>query len=82
MSLGNYEDAIAYAPKVSMNYWKECVKNYQTKLEDDMQIGTTSLEDSVEELTSYQLLMGQYDKAVSTLESSGHNQSALVIKSV
>ena len=53
MSLGNYEDAIAYAPKVSMNYWKECVKNYQTKLEDDMQAGTTSLEDSVEELASY-----------------------------
>jgi len=25
MSLGNYEDAIAYAPKVSLNYWKDCV---------------------------------------------------------
>lgn len=32
MSLGNYEDAIAYAPKVSMNYWKECVQKYQIKL--------------------------------------------------
>jgi hypothetical protein len=32
MSLGNYEDAIAYAPKVSMNYWKECVQKYQMKL--------------------------------------------------
>jgi hypothetical protein len=29
MSLGNFEDAIAYAPKVSMSYWKTCVENYQ-----------------------------------------------------
>lgn len=28
MSLGNYEDAIAYAPKVSLNYWKDCVEKY------------------------------------------------------
>jgi len=28
MTLGNYEDAIAYAPKVSMNYWKQCVEKY------------------------------------------------------
>ena len=32
LSLANYEDAIAYAPKVSMNYWKECVQKYQMKL--------------------------------------------------
>jgi hypothetical protein len=24
MSLGNYEDAIAYAPKVSLAYWEQC----------------------------------------------------------
>ena len=28
MQLGNYEDCIAYAPKVSMQYWKECVQKY------------------------------------------------------
>jgi len=25
MSIGNYEEAIAYAPKVSLQYWKKCV---------------------------------------------------------
>jgi hypothetical protein len=32
MQLGNYEDAIAYAPKVSMNYWKTCVEKYKERL--------------------------------------------------
>lgn len=28
MKLGNYEAAIACAPKVSLKYWKECVQSY------------------------------------------------------
>lgn len=36
MSLGNFEDAIAYAPKISMSYWKSCVERYQEKLQQDI----------------------------------------------
>lgn len=28
IQLGNYEDAIAYAPKVSLSYWEKCVHRY------------------------------------------------------
>ena len=34
IQLGNYEDAIAYAPKVSMQYWQQCVQKYTQKLQD------------------------------------------------
>lgn len=36
MSLGNFEDAIAYAPKVSMKYWQSCVEKYTDKLSDNV----------------------------------------------
>jgi len=28
IELGNYEDAIAVAPKVSMKFWQKCVEQY------------------------------------------------------
>jgi hypothetical protein len=28
MKAGNYEKAIAYAPKVSLKFWKQCVEKY------------------------------------------------------
>jgi hypothetical protein len=28
IKMGNYEDAIAYAPKVSLDYWNTCVSRY------------------------------------------------------
>ena len=32
MELGNYEDAISVAPKVSMRYWEKCIMAYKTHL--------------------------------------------------
>jgi hypothetical protein len=64
MSLGNFEDAIAYAPKVSMNYWKTCIENYQQSLQEEIngnnQKNDKKSEDPVEELASYNILMGQF----------------------
>lgn len=87
MSLGNFEDSIAYAPKVSMNYWKSCVERYQEKLELDIKgtSGTPSsndVEDPVDELVSYQLLMGEYKEAFETLDNAGQNSGALLVKAV
>ena len=31
--LGNYEKALAFAPKVSLAYWEECLKEYTKSLE-------------------------------------------------
>ncbi len=28
IKMGNFEDAIAYAPKVSLDYWNQCVSKY------------------------------------------------------
>ena len=73
MTLGNYEDAIAYAPKVSMNYWKQCVEKYTQKLNDDIagKNTTNSAEDPVEELVAYNLLLGKTKEASAALEASG-----------
>jgi hypothetical protein len=87
MSLGNFEDAIAYAPKVSMNYWKSCVERYQEKLELDVRgtsrtTSSNDVEDPLDELVSYQLLMGEYKEAFETLEHAGQNSGALLVKAV
>ena len=34
MELGNYEDAISVAPKVSMRYWEKCIIAYKAHLLD------------------------------------------------
>ena len=34
MELGNYEDAISVAPKVSMKYWEKCVIAYKSHLQE------------------------------------------------
>ena len=32
MELGNFEDAISVAPKVSMKYWEKCITAYKLHL--------------------------------------------------
>jgi hypothetical protein len=34
MQLGDYEGAIAVAPKVSLKYWQSCIKHYVEVLDD------------------------------------------------
>jgi WD repeat-containing protein 17 len=37
MQLGNFEDAISCAPKVSMKYWKQCVEKYELQLSRELE---------------------------------------------
>ena len=32
MELGNFEDAISVAPKVSLKYWEKCLNAYKSHL--------------------------------------------------
>ena len=34
MELGNFEDAISVAPKVSMKYWEKCIIAYKLHLQE------------------------------------------------
>ena len=35
MQIGNYEAAIAVAPRVSLKYWQTCIKNYLAYLDNE-----------------------------------------------
>lgn len=58
MQLGNFEEAIAVAPKVNMRFWNKCVTTYKNKLLSEIEGGSTSMKragkdeliDPVEEL--------------------------------
>ena len=82
MKLGNFEDAIAYAPKVSMKYWKQCVEKYQVHLtqEVDGSEQTTAERDPVEELANYKILTSQYSEAADILEKAGQTKGAKLVK--
>ena len=56
-----------------MNYWKQCVENYTKKLNDDIsgKNTTNAVEDPVEELVAYNLLLGKTKEASSALENAG-----------
>ena len=76
MSLGNFEDAIAYAPKVSMQYWKQCVEKYTQHLQEEVSGKSSSqvnsqVEDPVDELVCYNLLMSKNNEACEVLENAG-----------
>ena len=78
MQLGKFEDAIAYAPKVSLEFWRECIDKYQQKL----QYEESSLDNPADELAQYQILIGQQARAVETLENAGQTKDALLVKAV
>lgn len=75
MKIGNYEDAIAYAPKVSLDYWNHCVAKYQEYLTFNDK-ASSMVEDLVDEQVSYQLLMSQHSEAAETLEKAGQFNAA------
>ena len=72
IELGNYEDAIAVAPKVSLRYWQKCVDRYTESLKKQIdgragQTTTACGSDPVEELVNYSILGGQIDQAADIL---------------
>lgn len=78
MQLGKFEDAIAYAPKVSLEFWRECIDKYQQKL----QYEGSNIDNPVDELAQYQILMGQQEGAVETLDNAGKTKDSLLVKAV
>lgn len=39
MQLGNFEDALAVAPKVSLKYWQKCLDGYRAHLSGEISTG-------------------------------------------
>ena len=77
MQLGNFEDAIAVAPKVSMKYWQKCLERYREHLQGEMvQASSNSClslnkgNDPAEQYVDYSILAGDYDAAANTLEAT------------
>jgi len=77
MQLGNYEDAMAVAPKVSMKYWQKCLERYRQHLSNEMTQGSSNAalslnkgSDPSEQYIEYSILSGDYDAAAETLENT------------
>lgn len=64
IQLGKFEDAIAYAPKVSLEFWKQCIEKYHQKL----QYEASNMENPTDEFVQYQILINQQENAVETLD--------------
>ena len=90
MQLGNYEDALAVAPKVSLKYWQKCLSLYQTQLSMDMNeanasesaLGKGKERDPVEQYVECTIFAGEYDQAVDTLEKNKQTNAAKTVKFV
>jgi len=84
MSLGDYEKAIAYAPKVNMKYWRKCVDRYTDYLAGKPSIQTKDgkIKDPEEELVSFLLLKGEADGASRLLLQRGETQDAKLVRSL
>lgn len=87
MQLGNYEDAIAIAPKVSMKYWQQCVQAYESKLsqavnEESGGESLKSVSDPLEELVDYNILLADYERASTVLDTAGQSKDSLLVKAV
>lgn len=70
IQLGQFEDAIATAPKVSMKYWQRCLERYREHLAGEMNQASSNSclslnkgNDPTEEYVEYSILCGDYDAA-------------------
>ena len=79
--LGNFEDAIAVAPKVSLQYWQQCVAQYTGYLKEQLNEGTSQTESAInqgvnqmDEFVDYNILSGNFEAASTILEQSGYSQ--------
>ena len=89
MQLGNYEDALSVAPKVSMKYWQKCLELYRRQLSEEMtqsssssSLATGKGSDPVESYVEYSILAGDYDAAAETLEANRQTSAAKTVKFV
>ena len=77
MQLGNFEEAMAVAPKVSLKYWQKCLTLYRQHLTSEMNstssqsaLASGKGDDPIEQYVEYSILAGDYDGAAQTLESN------------
>lgn len=84
MKLGNFEDALAVAPKVSLKYWQKCLESYRQSLSGQIATGQSqqSKNDPSEEYVEYSILAGDYDAASQTLENIKQTKAAKTVKFV
>ena len=84
MELGNFEDAMATAPKVSLKYWEKCLTAYKVHLskhvdsQQQVSIGDRQV-DPAEELVDYSIMSGDIAGAARALDG---NRQTLAAKTV
>lgn len=75
MELGNFEDAISVAPKISLKYWEKCLNAYKSHLskqidgQQQVQIGDKQA-DPIKEFVDYSILAGDIAGAARVLDSN------------
>lgn len=77
MQIGNYDTAIAVAPKVSLKYWQTCIKQHIQHIDS-----TPSNQDTECDKISYLLLLGKVDEAALLMHHRGETQDAKVAKAL
>lgn len=83
MNIGNYEAAIAVAPKVSLKYWQQCIKGYIQYLDDAPKDNSTLSHLDIEtEKINYLLLANQVDEASLLMHQRGETQEAKAVKAL
>lgn len=75
MAMGEFEQAIAVAPKVSLKFWQACIEQYRAHLQAQVQTKPSSIsiqgKDPVNDYVDYSILSGAIDDAASQLKESG-----------
>ena len=89
MQLGNFEDAMAVAPKVSLRYWQKCLDAHKLHLQQQIKEFATNSSASlgqkqnpVQDLIEYSLLAGDVDKAADLLSQNKDTIGAKTVKFV
>lgn len=85
MELGNFEDAISVAPKVSMKYWEKCISTYKvhlTKQIDGQQQVQAGEVDPIEEFVDYSILSGDIQNASQVLDDNRQTKAAKTLQYV
>lgn len=85
MELGNFEDAISVAPKVSMKFWEKCMNAYKvhlTKQIDGKQQAQAGEVDPIEEFVEYSILSGDIHNASRVLDDNRQTKAAKTLQFV
>ena len=85
MELGNYEEAISVAPKVSMKFWERCLNEYKLHLMkqiDGKQQARAGEKDPIEEFVDYSILAGDINGAARVLDGNKQSKAAMTLSYV